>query len=118
MNNTTDINRLHDVASGRLTGRQCGTTYLACHDICGAIELGETNILAIVKAMRDIGYITFMLEGVMNEHELVFRRLSREKYAVMSHSDESVVIEFISSQSRIHERLAGNRSHIVDFVDY
>ena len=43
----TDITRLLDVASGKIKGRRCGTTYLACHDVCGTVEVDVLRAVAI-----------------------------------------------------------------------
>lgn len=63
----TDLNRLHKVAEGELTGPRCGKTFLQCHVAAGFIELGFTEIICVVSEYQDINHIVPMLKGILEE---------------------------------------------------
>jgi hypothetical protein len=70
----TDLDRLHAVVAGDLTGRQVGKTFAACHTLAGMLTMippGET-IAWVLLYKHLVEYIRPMLERVLNEHKIVF----------------------------------------------
>jgi len=65
----TDIDRLHAVIEGKITGRGVGRTYAKCHEIAGILEVTDVqDIYLIVTHMSDRYYILPMLISVLDEH--------------------------------------------------
>ena len=74
----TDIERLHDVVTYKVSGRGCGKTYAACHELAGVLEVGKSNkIICIIKYSRDLKWLLPMISDVLKEY-----RLSIEKYNI------------------------------------
>lgn len=69
---STDINRLHDVALGKLKHRGCGKTTLDCHILVGIMEVTEgDSIICLVKNMRILQCtILPVLFKVLEEHDI------------------------------------------------
>lgn len=67
----TDIDRLHKVALGELQRRGCGKTYLDCHHVAAAIEVGEKDIVCIIPYNSWKHHIFPMLLEVLDEHEII-----------------------------------------------
>jgi hypothetical protein len=71
----TDINRLHDVLEGRLSGRGCGRTFSELHIMVGYIEVGVKDIVCLVDKyyVADQYYVHDMATNVFRDHKLMFK---------------------------------------------
>ncbi|MFH1982636.1 MAG: hypothetical protein ABIL58_12405, partial [Pseudomonadota bacterium] len=75
---TTDIDRLHAAATGQITGRRCGKTFYKCHVLAAQIESGDSrHIVVMMTKCSDYGYLRPMIEGVLNEHGILFQWIHR-----------------------------------------
>ena len=78
----TNIEHLHAVVDGVVTGRQCGKTTARCHEIAGMIEVGFSTVYAVITEYRDLSYIETMLNGILSEHHITMNRgLDRYTYS-------------------------------------
>lgn len=69
----TDIDRLHRVAGGGISGRGCGKTFSRVHALASIIELGEaTRVIFFIARQRDISYLMPMIEVVFQERGVPF----------------------------------------------
>jgi hypothetical protein len=110
-----DMDRLHKVANGELTGRGVGKTTLACYNVIGTLDTTEHHdVVCIIKFMRDIKYISRMLVDILEENGYTFRerkadgsiRLHDGRWITFIREDES------------DQKLCGYHGCYVDFVDY
>jgi hypothetical protein len=109
MEEKTDIDRLHAVINGKLTGRGCGKTYATCHEIAGFVEVGETEILCIVPIFGWLTWLRAMLIEVLQEHGLEVQFLANDALRC----GEST-IRFILDR---HRDLVGRSGLVLDFND-
>jgi hypothetical protein len=63
----TDIDRLHGVVSGEITGRRAGHTVAHCHEVASVIELGETEVVLILPCMQWTEHVLPILDRVLQE---------------------------------------------------
>ena len=113
----TDLDRLHKVALGEINERGCGKTYLACHELCSVVEIGQVNhILAKIKYHRDITFILPMLTEVMQERGIVNRGYLTAQNRLTAND---VRVWFIpENKFELESQKFGITAGFVDFVDY
>jgi late competence protein required for DNA uptake (superfamily II DNA/RNA helicase) len=63
----TNLDRLHDVVLGNITGRGAGHTVAHCHEIASVIELGETDVALMLPRMDWIKHVLPVLDKVLQE---------------------------------------------------
>ena len=109
----TDLDRLHDVAEGRLTGRGVGATFYHCHQVAGAIELGERNVYIQVPVYRDVDYIMLMLKSVLSEHGIeIIKEVEIGRYGfTVGHN---TLVRFVTYGDVAKDKLRGCEGFIVD----
>ena len=68
----TDLNRLHDVVSGKINGRRSGRTYAACHELAGIIEASthDDKMVWLLPYHHRILYVVPMIKRVLSEHNI------------------------------------------------
>ena len=66
----TDIDHLHGVIEGRITGRQCGKTFSSIHQIAGFVDINHPNIIVVIKHLNELHYLYTMFENILNQHQL------------------------------------------------
>jgi hypothetical protein len=114
----TDIDRLHKNALSRVCDlpRGAGKTFLACHELAGAVETIDSNfIIAKVKYQHNIDHILLMVRDVFDEHQIEIAKF--DKFSITTRT--GIKIMFVS-ESTFDERVRGlpQNSGYVDFVDY
>jgi hypothetical protein len=109
-----DIDRLHKVALGEITGRGVGKTTLACNDVAAAVELGSSNVIfCLVETKRSTFSIYPLLNNVFCFHELPLTRRSDMEFV-----SGNVSISFRIIPKRDEDVLmCGIRGTVVDFRD-
>ena len=83
----TDLEKLHDLVEERTRGfslpRQCGKTFLRCHELAGQAEVGDFNCIIVgMSYMSDLDYLLPMVKRVFEEHNLIMRRLAHNRFRV------------------------------------
>lgn len=77
----TDIERLHKVISGELTGRGCGKTFARCHELAGQVKVGEFGDIVVgITQYHDLSYLHPMIRQVFEEHDLKIEGWQRDKF--------------------------------------
>lgn len=73
----TDLERLHDLFNRRendpsyVQSRREGKTFLRCHELAGAVEVGDfETIIIYISYMTDLDYLIPMISEVFEEHKI------------------------------------------------
>jgi hypothetical protein len=106
----TDLDRLHAVVEGKLTGRRVGRTYAACHNLAGILETCEagSKIVWFIPRMAWLFHIRPMVTRVLEEHGLPIRWWYPNRLQV-----GFCVVTFMSLQDPYAVR---ERAHLFDYV--
>jgi len=100
----TDINKLHQVALGKLRGRGVGKTHLKCHDVAAMVEFDEDMIIVLLSSYNDLNYVYPMLDEVLIEHDIHIEKLSKPQHRL--YLENGSHIQFIS-EGNLPQALAG-----------
>ena len=73
----TDLDRLHRVVGGYISGPRCGKTVAHCHDIASAVELGEKGIYVVLPSQQRVDRFASVLVAVMQERGIFCNRPER-----------------------------------------
>ena len=66
----TDLERLHNVFTGKVFGRQCGRSVLLCHTIAGQLEVAPRDIAITFSVLPHAERFIPMLLAVLEEHNI------------------------------------------------
>ena len=107
---TTDLDRLHAVASGRHEGdRQAGYTTLQCHAVASLVEMGEPEIAIAVPVMRWTSHVVPILGDVLIERGVG----GLEQTGVFSFVVAGTSITFVA-RYQLERALLGSRAVVVE----
>lgn len=106
----TDLDRLHKVALSQFGGRQQGKTFLQCHRLAAAIELGAKHVICVVSYVRDIAYILPLIYKVFEDHDLPILKATHTRTLWKCGID--IFIEFVPQQ-KLEGRMCGIEAGIV-----
>lgn len=77
----TDLDRLHKVAEGEITGRGAGKTTLAVQELAATLELKQVkDIFIVVSKYHDMLYIKPMISLIFQEHNLEIKAKSQIEF--------------------------------------
>lgn len=114
----TDLDRLHRVVSGELTGPRVGNTFARCHIIAGALEVGEEmTVVAIIPKWSHYHYIRSLLQDVLSDHEIEVTREfhNRHRLELYVPGVNGVrYLQFLARDRSPEHQLQGLRCSIVD----
>lgn len=96
----TDLDRLHAVFDGTLTGRGCGLTFLQCHEVAGAVEVGHKRIVIAISFGQEVYHVESMLRKVFVDHELPLLNINK--------------FHFICGDAHIKFFIMSNPFHVAD----
>lgn len=110
----TNIDRLHKVVTGEISGRGAGKTFASCHEVAGIVELGkEKQIFVITKFWRDRSYIKPMLWQILQEHGLKTKAINDTSWLC-----RSTRIDFVPSELFEEGRRGRDNYYVVNMIDY
>lgn len=70
---TIDIDRLHKVVEGKLTGRRCGKTFALICELAGVMETSDKDIvIGIINYNRDKEYLGHIINEVFSSLKIDF----------------------------------------------
>lgn len=119
----TDIDRLHKVVTGELTGRGCGKTFASCHELFGVLMTSKENVIVCyINHWKDLDYILPMFRKILDEYGYIIKEqsISWNKRYLFENGKE---IRFITQSMldydfRSGRLFAGLDYNLVDFRDY
>jgi hypothetical protein len=108
----TDLDRLHGVVLGEITGRRAGYTMAHCHEVASVIELGETEVILLLPRLDWQSHVLPMLDEVLQERGIGRLERSGRGYHEYNAGNATILVKSASQPSA----LLGRRGVCVEVI--
>lgn len=109
-----DIDRLHNVVAGKMSGRGAGITFSQIHEISGILEVRDDikTIIVILPWIDRVRFIMNMMKNVLDTHGLIIYNTRQNLIKV----GNDKIILFLSVHNA-RERLVGLEDCYIVYMD-